>query len=85
MDVDGKEAASTTDMYSNAQVVAEFVASPADSQVIQSYQFFKIYDEQQLEYVLVAGGTWEDVYVIVYRSGCQIQNRMVSFKERFEK
>ncbi len=85
MDVDGKEAASTTDMYSNAQVVAEFVASPADSQVIQSYQFFKIYDEQQLEYVLVAGGTGEDVYVIGKMAAFQIQNLLVAYKERFDK
>ena len=45
MDVDGKEVVSTTDMGSSARTVAEFAASPADSQEIQGYQYFKIYDE----------------------------------------
>ena len=57
MDVDGKVVASTTDMGNCSKTAVEFVASPADSQVIQGYQYYKIYDEQQLEYVLVAGGT----------------------------
>lgn len=33
-----------------------FVDSPADSQEVQGNQFFKIYDEQQLEYILIVGG-----------------------------
>ena len=85
MDVDGKEAAATTDMSGNIQGVAEFIASPADSQVIQGYQFFKIYDEQQLEYILVAGGTEDDVYVIGKMAAFQIQNLLVAYKERFDK
>lgn len=85
MDVDGKEAAATTDMSGNIQGVAEFIASPADSQVIQGYQFFKIYDEQQLEYILVAGGTEDDVYVVGKMAAFQIQNLLVAYKERFDK
>ena len=48
LDTEGKELASTLD---NAQernsAVISFVESPADSQVIQGCQFFKIFDEQQ--------------------------------------
>ena len=51
LDTEGKELASTLD---NAQernsAVISFVESPADSQVIQGCQFFKIFDEQRLEY-----------------------------------
>ena len=64
MDVDGKEVAATMDMGNCSKPAVEFAASPADSQEIQGYQYFKIYDEQQLEYILVAGGTGEDVYMI---------------------
>ena len=39
--------------------VRSFVESPADSQVIQGYQFFKIFDEQQLEYILLVEGDSE--------------------------
>ncbi len=33
-----------------------FADSPADSQAILGYQFFKVYDESQLEYIVVAKG-----------------------------
>lgn len=85
MDVDGKEVAFTTDMGNSARTVAEFAASPADSQEIQGYQYFKIYDEQQLEYILVVDGAGEDVYTIGKMAAFQVQNLLVAYKERFDK
>lgn len=86
MDVDGKEVASTTpDMESYAGVAAGFAGSPADSQEIQGYQYFKIYDEQQLEYILIAGGAGEDVYMLGKMVAFQIQSLLVAYKERFDK
>ncbi len=40
---------------------AAFVESPADSQVVQGCQFFKVFDEHQLEYILLANGDSDDV------------------------
>lgn len=85
MDVDGKEVASTAEMDGCSKAAVEFVDSPADSQEIQGYQYFKIYDEQQLEYILVAGGSGEDVYTIGKMVAFQIQNLLVAYKERFDK
>ena len=85
MDVDGKEVASTIDMGNCAKAVVEFATSPADSQEIQGYQYFKIFDEQQLEYVLIVAGSGEDVYVIGKMVAFQIQNLLVAYKERFDK
>ncbi len=51
----------TSDAYENA--VLAFVASPADSQVIQGYQFFKIFDDHQLEYVLVLNTAGTTMYI----------------------
>lgn len=85
MDVDGKEVAATMDMGNCSKPAVEFASSPADSQEIQGYQYFKIYDEQQLEYILVAGGTGEDVYMIGKMVAFQIQNLLVAYKERFDK
>ena len=85
MDVDGKEVAATMDMGNCSKPAVEFASSPADSQEIQGYQYFKIYDEQQLEYILVAGGTGEDVYTIGKMVAFQIQNLLVAYKERFDK
>lgn len=85
MDADGKEVACTTDMSVCSFPAAEFAASAADSQEIQGYQYFKIYDEQQLEYILVAGGTGEDIYTVGKMAAFQIQNLLVAYKERFDK
>ena len=86
MDIDGKAVAMTADeMEKCGKPAAEFAKSPADSQEIQGYQFFKIFDEQQLEYILVAGGVGEDVYMVGKMSAFQIQNLLVAYKERFDK
>ena len=85
MDVDGKEVASTTDMAGVSGAAADFAASPADSQEIQGYQYFKIFDEQQLEYVLVVSGTGDGVYMVGKLAAFQIQNMLVAYKERFDK
>lgn len=86
MDTDGKAVAITADeMEECGRSAAEFAKSPADSQEIQGYQFFKIYDEQQLEYILIAAGIGEDVYMVGKMSAFQIQNLLVAYKERFDK
>ena len=86
MDVDGKAVAMTEDeMEKCGKAAAEFAKSPADSQEIQGYQYFKIFDEQQLEYILIAGGVGEDVYMVGKMVAFQIQNLLVAYKERFDK
>ena len=59
--------------------------SPADSQVVQGCQFFKVFDEHQLEYVLLAYGDTDDAYMIGKIATFQIQNLLVAYKERFDK
>ena len=86
MDTEGKTLATTfpeSDEYE--EVVLSFVGSPADSQVIQGYQFFKVFDDKQLEYVLLARGGSDDVYMIGKIATFQIQNLLVAYKERFDK
>lgn len=85
LDTDGKEVAATTDMSDCSEQAAEFVKSPADSQEIQGHQYFKIFDEQQMEYVLVVRGSGEDVYTVGRLVAFQIQNLLVAYKERFDK
>lgn len=85
MDGDGNEVASTSDMGSSSKAVADFAVSPADSQEIQGYQYFKVFDEQQLEYVLVVQGAGEDIYTFGKMAAFQIQNLLVAYKERFDK
>ena len=57
-----------------------FVESPADSQVVNGCQFFKVFDDHQLEYILLAYGDSEDVYMIGKIAAFQIQNLLVAYK-----
>ena len=85
-DTDGKVVASTShtsEQFENS--VLAFVASPADSQSVQDYQFFKVYDENQLELILIAQGTSDDVFMVGKMAAFQIQNLLVAYKERYDK
>ena len=62
-----------------------FANSPADSQEVQGYQFFKVYDETQLEYILLASGSTDDTYMIGKMAAFQVQGLLVAYKERFDK
>ncbi len=86
LDTDGKVLASTFAELGNCEkAVTSFVSSQADSQVVQGYQFFKIFDDNQLEYILLANGGSEDVYMVGKIAVFQIQNLLVAYKERFDK
>lgn len=86
MDVEGKTLATTLrDVTEYEKAVLAFVDSPAESQVLNGYQFFKVFDENQLEYVIIAKGEADDVYMIGKLATLQVQNLLVAYKERFDK
>ena len=85
-DTEGKVLASTfpeAEEYENS--ILSFVDSPADSQVVAGFQFFKVFDEHQLEYVMLAKGGSDDVYMVGKIAAFQVQNLLVAYKERFDK
>ncbi|MDF2889622.1 MAG: transcriptional regulator, CdaR, partial [Lacrimispora sp.] len=85
-DTEGKVLATTfPDAEDYESSILAFVDSPADSQVIQGYQFFKVFDEHQLEYILLAKGGSDDVYMVGKLASFQIQSLLVAYKERFDK
>jgi carbohydrate diacid regulator len=86
VDADGKVVAKTLDDAREylADAIA-FIDSPAESQVVNGYQFFKVADGNTLEYVLLVKGTSDDVYIIGKMAAFQIQNLLVAYKERFDK
>ena len=85
-DTEGKVLATTfNDAEEYESSILAFVDSPADSQVIQGYQFFKVFDEHQLEYILLAKGGSDDVYMVGKLAAFQVQNLLVAYKERFDK
>ncbi|MCD8299968.1 MAG: helix-turn-helix domain-containing protein [Clostridiales bacterium] len=86
IDTEGKILAGTFDGADKfIEAAVAFVDSPADSQVVSGCQFFKIFDEKQLEYVLLAYGDAEDVYMIGKIAVLQISSLLTAYKERFDK
>ena len=86
MDTDGKVHASTgTNIGDYENAVRVFAESPAESQVVQGCQFFKIYDDYHLEYILLVYGAGEELYTIGKMAAFQLQGLLVAYKERFDK
>jgi carbohydrate diacid regulator len=87
MDPDGKILATTEEekLGEYNYAVPDFIHSQAESQLVQGYQFFKVFDDRTVEYVISAQGEAEDVYKIGKIASFQIQNLLVAYKERFDK
>ncbi len=86
LDSEGKEVVTTMQKAASFRnEAAEFAKSPADSQEIKGCQYFKIFDDNLVEYILVAKGEGEDAYLVGKMAAFQIQNLMVAYKERFDK
>nr|WP_027870571.1 helix-turn-helix domain-containing protein [[Eubacterium] cellulosolvens] len=85
-DVEGKMLVSTVpDMDASKNDLLNFAQSQADSQTIRGVQFFKVYDEHQLEYVLLAQGEGDDNLLVGKMATFQLQSLLTAYKERFDK
>ncbi len=67
------------------EAVIAFIQSPADNQEMQGCQFYKVNDDNQLEYVLLVKGATNEAYLIGKIATFQIQSLLVAYKERFDK
>jgi carbohydrate diacid regulator len=90
MDTEGILLASTFEGAENLRsAVREFENSQAESQELQNYQFFKVMDDTQLAYILIASnptssGSTEG-HMVGKLAAYQIQCLIVAYKERFDK
>lgn len=86
MDAEGLLAASTfSDTAQYADTVAVFAASEAESQVALGCHFFKVHDDQQLEFVVISKGEEAEADTVGKIAAFQIRELMVAYKERFDK
>ena len=82
IDTEGKVLATTfADFSIQPGDIQAFVESQADSQLVKGFQYFKVCDDYQLEYVLVAHGDDEDTYMVGKLAAFQIQNLIVAYKK----
>lgn len=83
---EGKIVATTEESMVN--IVIEnadiFIQSPAENQLVQGYQYFKVFDNGSPEYIVMIKGEDEEAYRIGKITAFQIQNLLVAYKERFD-
>jgi carbohydrate diacid regulator len=85
-DTDGNLLAGTiTDAEDYARQVRDFIDSPAETQEMSRYQFFKVNEDTNIEYVILVKGNGNDAYIIGKMAAFQIQGLLVAYKERFDK
>lgn len=85
-DLEGQTVAATFDLEGlTTELIHNFAISPADSQVIGDRHLLKIYDEDDLQYILVAKGSSDDVYMIGRIAVSQMQGLITAYKERFDR
>ena len=86
-DPEGISLASTvSDVTEFGRPAAEFAQSPAESQVIGGRQFFKVYDEKSLEFVLLTMSDDEDRAQMMGKvMALQLSELVVAYKERFDR
>ena len=86
IDMEGIVAASTFDNKDVSQeLINNFVASPADSQIVGDYHMLKILEDEEVAYVLISRGVGADAYMIGRIAVSQIQNLIIAYKEHFDK
>ena len=86
MDTEGNVIAATNEEARQyKESVLTFVDSPAEIQVVQGYQYFKILDGTTVEYVMLIRGDSDDIYTIGKLVAFQIQNLLSAYKEKYDK
>ena len=84
IDTDGKTLASTyCEFEIQPQDIQAFVESQAASQLVKGYQYFKVCDDYQLEYILVAHGEDEDTYMVGKLAAFQMNDKCAAGTGRF--
>ena len=85
-DMEGDCVASTLeDIPFDNNIIGSFIDSPADSQIVSGCHFFKVQEERESIFVLVAKGFGDDAYVMGKVAVCQIQNLLIAYKDRFDR
>ncbi len=86
MDLNGSEVASTSDKdFLDVSIVTSFANSPVDSQVIGDVHLFKVLDDSDPAYILLAKGDSEHAYMVGKIGVSQLQGLVLAYKEKFDR
>jgi len=87
VDREGK-AVATTELDHNPElqpIIEAFINSPAENQLVQGCQYFKVFDNSLAEYVILLPGEDEDTYRVGKIVSFHVQSLMMAYKERFDR
>lgn len=73
------------DLSIGKDVIDNFVSSMADSQVVSSSCLLKVYDDNELTYILVATGTDDEAYTIGRVGVSQLKLLLGAYKEKYDR
>ncbi len=84
---EGKVIASTEEGGQNSVIenIELFVDSPAENQLVAGFQYFKVFDNGSIEYIVLVKGEDEETFRIGKMAAFQIQSLLVAYKERYDK
>ena len=71
--------------FNPAHSVEAFIYSLAETQMLQGYQFFKVFDNGIAEYVVILDGEDEETFQFGKMVAFHVQSLLVAYKERFDR
>ena len=71
--------------YDAASHTESFVLSAAETQTLDGFQFFKVFDNGVVEYVVIIRGVDEETYQIGRLAAFQIKSVIEAYKERYDR
>ncbi len=85
LDADGKYLVGTSgEPVALKRTIEEFAGAGNEYYAVKGYQFFKIYDKYQPEYLLIAYGDGKETKKVGEIAVFQIQSLLVAYRERFD-
>lgn len=86
LDMQGIVVATTFDhLELDKNIILDFGNSPADSQIVAGYHLLKVFDESDVQFVLVVKGSHEDAFIYGKIAVSQLQNLSIAYKEKFDR
>ncbi len=70
---------------SSLHAAVAFAQTQAESEVAEGYHYFKVFDDQHLEYILIVEGEDEAAVMIGKTVVFQLQNLLIAYQERFDR
>lgn len=85
-DTEGEYVSSTFEERKDySKDILDFVDSSADNQEINGSYFYKISDENKVEYILIVKGSAGDVFTLGKMAAFQLRGLIAAYKEKFDK